>query len=243
MSNNSGSDVELHYEDFINNNPKFSFYGSITPGGSSKCVPLNYKLLQDSGNYNSYNFGITGGKYPICSWTGDEFTNWLTQNGVNIAVSTIAGLASLGVGIATGGVGLAVGVTSIGTSIANTSASLYTRSKVPESTKGNINSGDVTWSMGKSSFTLYKMCIKQEYARMIDSYWSKFGYLVNELKVPNITGRRYWNYIQISNDDVLGVGSIPTKYMDVINQIVHKGVTIWHDHSNIGDYNLNNTIV
>jgi hypothetical protein len=61
--------------------------------------------------------------------------------------------------------------------------------------------------------------------------------------VPNITGRRYWNYIQISNDDVLGVGSIPTKYMDVINQIAHKGVTIWHNHSNIGDYNLNNTIV
>lgn len=247
LTNNTGVDVEMHYEDFVNNQPKFTAYGTLTPGCSIKCVPLNYKLQSDDGTIKSYNFGISGAKFPICSWTCDEFINWLTQNGVNVAVSVATSIASFAAGVAvapeTGGASLIMGGVALGNSIANTASQVYTRSKVPESTKGNINSGDVTFSIGESGFTFIPMCIKQEYARMIDSYWSKFGYLVNALKVPNITGRRYWNYIQISNDDVLGVGSIPTKYMDVINQIAHKGVTIWHDHSNIGDYNLNNTII
>ena len=243
LTNNTGVDVEMHYEDFVNNTPTFTAYGTLTPGCSIKCIPLNYKKLSDSSSIHSYNFGISGAKFPICSWTCDEFINWLTQNGVNIAVSTVTGLVSLGVGIATGGVGLAVGVTSGMNSIANTASQIYTRSKVPESTKGNLNSGDVTFSIGESVFTFIPMCIKQEYARVIDSYWTRYGYLVNALKTPNITGRTYWNYIQISSGEELGVGAVPTKYMDVINQVARKGVTIWHDHANIGNYDLNNTIV
>lgn len=243
LTNNTGVDIEMHYEDFIDNNPQFSIYGAVTPGCSVKCIPLNYKKISDNGTFNSFNFGISGAKYPICSWTGDEFINWLTQNGVNIAVSSITGLVSLGVGIATGGVGLAVGATAGMNSIANTASQIYTRSKVPESTKGNINAGDINFSMCESVFTFIPMCIKQEYARVIDSYWTRYGYLVNSLKTPNITGRTYWNYIQISSGEELGVGAVPTKYMDIINNTARKGVTIWHNHANIGNYDLNNTIV
>ena len=71
----------------------------------------------------------------------------------------------------------------------------------------------------------------------------KFGYKVNSLKVPNITGRTYWNYVEINKGDVIGFGEIPSVALEQINEIFYKGVTIWHNHANIGNYNLNNTIV
>lgn len=37
--------------------------------------------------------------------------------------------------------------------------------------------------------------------------------------------------------------SIPSASMDIINTAYQRGVTIWHNHDNIGDYTLSNTIV
>ena len=31
--------------------------------------------------------------------------------------------------------------------------------------------------------------------------------------------------------------------MDIINNVARNGVTIWHNHDNIGNYNLDNPIV
>lgn len=70
-----------------------------------------------------------------------------------------------------------------------------------------------------------------------------FGYKINETKTPNITGRTYWNYVEIGGNEEIGHGNIPNRFLDEINQIFRKGVTIWHNHSNIGNYSLSNTIV
>ena len=69
------------------------------------------------------------------------------------------------------------------------------------------------------------------------------GYQINRLKTPNITGRTYFNYVQIGSSDDVANGSIPNKYMDEINNTCRKGVTIWHNHANVGNFALNNTIV
>lgn len=70
-----------------------------------------------------------------------------------------------------------------------------------------------------------------------------FGYKIAKLDTPNINGRTYWNYIEIGSSEDIGYGDVPTKFMDIINNACRKGVTIWHNHTNIGNYNLNNTIV
>ena len=73
---------------------------------------------------------------------------------------------------------------------------------------------------------------------------TKFGYKCNLLKIPNQTGRRYWNYVKISGDDDIAVGGVvPADAMEEINNIYRQGVTIWHDHANIGNYALDNTII
>ena len=47
VTNNVGSDVPFRYEEFVNNTASFKTFGSLTPGCSIRCVPLNYKKLSD----------------------------------------------------------------------------------------------------------------------------------------------------------------------------------------------------
>ena len=79
--------------------------------------------------------------------------------------------------------------------------------------------------------------------QIIDDYFTKYGYKILRITTPNITGRTYWNYVQIGEREEIGTGEVPTKYMDEINNTCRKGVTIWHNHANVGNFALNNTIV
>lgn len=241
ITNNNGIDVTYNYEDFINNSPIFKIYGTVCTGCSMRIVPENYKKASSTQKlFKQSAFGITAGKWPTCSWQSDSYTNWLTQNAINIPFQIAGDVLSIGGGIATGNSAVATsGFLSIGSSL----STMYQHSLVAEQSKGNVNAGDVLIGMKMNLFTYFKMSIKEEYARCIDNYFTRFGYKTNLTKVPNITGRRYWNYIQLADTEVLGYGEVPQKYVDDINKIARQGVTIWHDHTNIGDYSLNNTIV
>lgn len=246
VSNQAGTDVVMAYEDFTSNIPKFTAVGSISPGCSTKLVPLNYKLLADSSTSKScYDFGIVGPKYPVCSWVGDTYTNWLTQNGVNIAVGVVGGVAILAgaaTSVATGGLSLAAAGAAAGGigSIANSLLPAFQHSVAPEQTIGNASAGDITWSDGKSLFIVYQMCIRQEYAKIIDDFFSMYGYKVNTLKVPNITGRTNWNYVKLINPNIEAY--IPQEDLQEIKRMFSNGLTIWHKTAYFLDYSQSNNI-
>jgi hypothetical protein len=140
--------------------------------------------------------------------------------------------------------GVGIGNIAGGTSgIINQMASIYQHSLQPNSARGSVNGGDINVCSEKNGFFFYHCSIKKEYAEIIDKIFTKYGYKVNSLKVPNITGRTYWNYVEINKGDVIGFGEIPSVALEQINEIFYKGVTIWHNHANIGNYNLSNTII
>ena len=118
----------------------------------------------------------------------------------------------------------------------------YEHSFMPPQANGNMNSGDVNFALGICDFIFYHYSIKPEFARVIDDFFTRFGYQTNKVKVPNITGRTYWNYIKIGTSEELVNGNIPNNYVIEINGIAETGTTIWHNHDNIGNYSLNNTI-
>lgn len=70
-----------------------------------------------------------------------------------------------------------------------------------------------------------------------------FGYKINRIKTPNITGRRNFNFIEIGQNDEMLVGNVPFKFMQELNNACRKGVTIWHNHENIGNFNIENDII
>lgn len=226
LGNNNGVSNILQYE-YFTNGYNFKVEGVVCPGGSIRCIPQNYKGMQDNQNE-----AISCGKFPTCAWTSDAFTNWMTSNAVNLGMGIVGDVAN----IVTGNYGGAVG------GIASQVSQIYQHSLVPPTVKGNTNTGDVVTSSGDNTFYFYNMSIKQEFARIIDDYFTRFGYKVNSLKVPNITGRTYWNYVEIGAGEDIAFGTLPVDAMEDINNIFRRGTTIWHNHDNIGNFSLDNSL-
>lgn len=240
VSNNQGSNNIYKYEDFSTTNCVFENQFTIAIGGSGRIVPKNYKGMATNDDE-----ALPLGKYPTCAWSSDAFTNWLTQNSVNLATSLALTIGGVAGSIATGGATLPVavaGVTSVAGNIAGTIGQFRQASLLPNISGGQAT-GDVIWSCNRNLFSFRQMRAKTEYMRIIDDYFTRFGYAVKRLETPNITGRRYWNYVEIGSSEEIGYGDVPSKYMDIINNACRRGVTIWHEHNNIGNYSLSNTIV
>lgn len=245
VSNNIGNQIIYKYENFAQqydevvgeNEIEFRIEMALSIGGSIRLVPKNYKNI--SLNYDET---LPLGKFPTCSWSSDAFINWLTQNAVNIGTSIITTATGIGISLATGGAGAVAGVgiaISGATNIANIIGKFRDASLLPSINGGN-NSGDVNFSSNKNTFSVYNMRVKNEYIKVIDDYFTKFGYKVNTVKHPNITGRATFNYVEIEGSAEIGYGELPSKAMETINNACRNGVTIWHDHSKIGDYTVNN---
>ena len=252
-TNNNGSSSILHYEKFNSSNCQFSIGGCATIGCSIISIPQNYK-----GNTPNETEMLIAGKFPTCNWSEDPYTNWLTMNGVNVGGVQLnaeqAGYAYAGlttaIGVASVLAGNAYGVSNVFSGISSALGTMqesYRHSLVPDTFKGNINAGDYLCASGRNGFYFYKMSITEEYARSIDNFFSIYGYKVNSLKSPNFSSRRYWNFVQIGGGEIIGTSnsniSVPESSMSIINGIFRKGTTIWHDHANIGNYSLDNTIV
>ena len=238
-SNGTGQDVIYNWEDFVHEDGdyiRFNSAGDLTPNGSIKCIPQNYKGLS-----NNYEEAINFSKYPTCSWIYDAYTNWQTQNNVNSSLRTIGGVFKIGTALAGASSPESAGE-GIG-DIFNVAMEQYQHSFEPNQARGNINSGDVNFTITKNEIQFYKMSIKPEYARIIDGIFNRFGYIVNTFKRPNITGRTYWNYVQVTNGEKAVSGSIPQNYIDEINDAFIRGVTIWHNHDNLGNFTLDNSVV
>lgn len=247
VSNNVGNQIIYKYEDFTQEHDEFlgdiinfDIEMAVSVGGSIRLVPLNHK-----GIAKNYDESLPLGKFPTCSWASDAFTNWLTQNAVNIGTSIVSTVAGIGISAATGGVGAVAGVgmaISGATNIANIIGQFREASLKPSITGGN-NTADVNFSSQKNTFSVYSMRVKNEYIKIIDEYFTKFGYKINRVKQPNISGRTVFNYVEIEASADIGYGEVPSKAMETINNACRSGVTIWHNHANIGNYSLNNSIV
>lgn len=247
VTNNAGSTNVYKYEDFkttkegFEDGCLFNIFGVLTPGCSIKLVPEEYK-----GKTKNFDEALTGAKYPTCSWTSDSYTNWLTQQAVNVGIAGVnAGVKMAGSvgGLIAGDISNVGGLYSGAMDIARLMEQKYEMALIPPSSHGNVNSGDVIFALNKNCFTFNRMSIKREYAEIIDNYFSRFGYKVNITKIPNITGRLNFNYVQIGSSESLGTGNIPSKYLESINSTARRGFTIWHNHANLGNYNVNNPII
>lgn len=229
VSNNIGNINILKYEDFdlsadVN---LVEIEMAVSIGVSGRLVPRAYKGI----DYN-YNESIPLAKFPTCSWASDAFTNWLTGNAVNVATQVVG----IGASIASGNIPTIAGKT------ASLIGQFYQASLLP-SIQGGQNIGDVNFSARKNTFAIHHMRAKTEYLRVIDDYFSRFGYATNRVKLPNITGRQNFNYIEIGQAEEIGYGEVPSIFMNNINNACRKGVTIWHNHENLGNYSIENNII
>ncbi len=98
VSNNNGNYGIYKYEEFSDKeNAILQTELSFNIGVSGRVVPINYKGMEIDDDDT-----IPVGKFPTCSWSSDSYTNWLTQQAINIPTQ----IASIGFGAVTGGIGV-----------------------------------------------------------------------------------------------------------------------------------------
>lgn len=244
-SNNNGAAAVYKYELFYasNDKPQFMIEGVVTPGCSIRLVPMFY-----NGEMQNDEEGLNMGKFPICNWTSDVYTNWLTQNGVNIAVELVTGAAKIAGGAATtmfsGGLGAAVGgstALSGVNDITSTLMQIHQQSFVPPQSKGNINSGDIITASRRNDFHFYDMTIKRQFAEIIDDYFDMFGYKVNRVKYPAWNHREAYWYLKTKAVNL--TGKIPQDDLKKLKDIFNNGVTFWRPNARFRDYTQSNLIM
>lgn len=250
VSNNNGGNAIYKYEDFSGNACNFKVKGALTPGCSIRLTPIYYK-----GAVSNDEESLNLGKFPICNYVADMYTNWLTQNSVNVMGHTVtsdqinivgnsissAMQVAAGIGMIASGAGALAGAGMIASGtiggisgITNAIMQQQQHEMIPSQARGNLNCGDVITSDSKNNFHFYKMCIKEEYSRIIDGYFDMFGYKSNQIKTPNTNHRdRYW---YIKTLDVNIDGAMPQNDLQKIKNCYNNGLTFWKDVVNVGVY-------
>ena len=260
MSNNAGQEIQLNWEDFplqrIGNYtmPTMTYYKYYVPSASlsAKIIFSNYKnyFSDETTATQMVNYGISFAKVPVCAWTTDYYTNWLTQNGVNVQTNIGMSIGNALVGTATGALtGGVVGALAGGVAgtmgainaIGSSMAQMHQAQTIPPQAHGDYNTGDLVYALKRNSISCYYMSIRPEMARIIDKYFDKFGYKVNAVKVPNITGRYNWNYVKTIECYI--EADIPQTDLQEIKNMFDNGLTIWHHPNTFMDYSQSNAIV
>ena len=255
VDNGVGGVKKYNFEDFASGNSPtiiFDFMSNVTPSGSVIYAPKKYKGVSGTNTLESF----SGGKYPICSWSGDPYTNWLTQSGINRTFNFGRDAIGLGIGAGTLALGAATGnplltlsgvsglTTGVGTTVNDIVDDIKERKQhqiAPPELTGNESLGDVIFAYQRTVPKYYYMHIKEEYATIIDKFFDMYGYKVSNVKVPNVTGRTNWNYVKTININL--EGDIPEADLQEIKNIFNNGVTIWHNPSTYLDYSQSNAIV
>lgn len=262
ISNNAGTSQPFKYEDF-SNGISFKVEGTFGISGSTKAIPQNYRNVSSS--ENAIDYSINGPKYPVCSWKSDSYTNWLTQNSVNMGMQWNRELLGAGVDIVGGAIrggmmgAMAGGVGAIPGAIAGAGVGVLTgggsligvardqfqaktqANMVADQVHGNTGAGDYLWAKYRSPYTFTPMSIKAEYARIIDDWFDAFGYQVNRLKVPNTNHRQNWWYTKTINANI--IGNVPNDDMNKIKGAYNNGLTFWKNPSNFLNYSVSNGII
>lgn len=132
-------------------------------------------------------------------------------------------------------------LTSLPNEIGSQNAAYKGHQAVPDTLVTKANNGGINHYCENDCYKIHYTKITPEYAEVIDHYFNCFGYATHIVKVPNVTGRQNWNYVQTKGCTISG--NIPTEAEEKITQIFDRGVTFWHNPSTIHDYAQNNPII
>lgn len=129
----------------------------------------------------------------------------------------------------------------------NLVAQVKTASTQPNHARGQ-QSSSVFCAMGYQGFHYMPYRIQGQFAKIVDDFFSMYGYKTNRLKVPNRNGRKAWNYVKTCGCNL--TGSAPADVTASLVNIYDRGITFWrcidlsagNPFTRVGDYSLDNSL-
>ena len=105
-----------------------------------------------------------------------------------------------------------------------------------------VSGCDLTKLYGRSNFYSMHMCYDKATLMQYDSYFTRYGYAVNQVKFPNFIldkGRKTFNYIK-TNGASIAAKNAPADAIEKMKQIFDSGTTVWLQLGNVGNFGLSN---
>lgn len=260
VTNLEGNFAEFRYEFFSGVRAQFNLIGVTGMQTEVICYPINYKGVQENITEK-----MSMKDFPMCSYAIDSFLAYLAQNKGSIAADVLSTAGSIAGSLITGGASNAMMLagasaktqaatqqvvkarninTGIGASdtIIGKLGTLADYARKPPQAGGaqgaNVLAGRENGKQRKDYYFIGKT-ITSNYAQMIDNYFTMFGYKINQVQAPNMNARPYFTYVKTV--DCVVHGNIPSDDCGVIEDMFNRGVRFWKNHTQIGNYSLNNS--
>lgn len=202
--------------------------------GTASLYPTDYS----KGQRNNV---ITKTKYPVMATSSNAYNTYQAQIKSTASYDFLSNAAVAGGSALIGG-GPIVGGIQLGMSAFNQINNIMRESALAElkgTTVTGQNAGFITMQNTTYDFGVYNVSIREEYAKSIDSYFTKFGYKVNVLAKPSMTysvGATRpldWKYIKTIGCALNG--DCPSSAQSKICEIMDNGITFW-SVSGVGNY-------
>ena len=235
---------EYPYEYFSGDYCNFDLIGIFMPEPCLIFIPKNYKrngTTHDAQRRTEMRMTISN--FPQVALSSDVYKVYLAQNAASLRASIGAKYVERAKSFANQlGNGSIAGAVGEGASIASDIELILAQMedikiKPPELNGTQTSLND--YAIGAKNFYVDKLSIRAEFARIIDDYFNMFGYATHKVKAPNVTGRPHWNYVK-TKGIVLDVANAPQPYVQKLQNCFNRGITFWHNPSEVGDYTLDN---
>ena len=216
VSNNCGQTANYRWEDWREQAEqyKFKICGTMSTTPVVICYPYKYRSI-----LHDYDDGITYSNFPTCAWAGDTYKAWWAQNKNSYQTGLVASAINGVINGVTGGIlgsaispvggvfGALKGVASAGTDIAMSVAKKRDIQNAPNTTFGQVQLDSLNLGLHRSRFDFYQLCIRRDYAKIVDDYFTRYGYACKQNKYPNRNVRPHWTYTKTIGCTI--TGSIP----------------------------------
>lgn len=219
----------------------FSMYGDVSPSPTVAIYPRGYK-----GYDVAYDYCVTLGEFPQCSFLSDSYKLWLARNRYTLWQQLGSGVASFA-----GGAGVSIMTGSLtGFNLAAQGAhkiiDVMVECKKAQMIPNIANVGqqvnNLLTGMGENTFRFEYEMLKGEYAEKVDDYFTMYGYATHEVKIPNFSSRPYFNYVETVDVNITDNNfGIPNRDMEILKNMYNNGVTLWKPEATIGDYSVDNS--
>ena len=243
---NNSAIYRYEYFDTDDGTCQFIMTSCIAPNTEIALVPMDY----NNGSGLNYVEKLVMTGFPQIGYAIDSYRAYVASGGLRsdqIALGSSIGSVMLGTAtsnpyaVGMGAVGLASGMNNI----------MIEMNRPPQA-RGS-QGGGVDISTRSKNFWFKFMGVNNQTAKIIDDYFTMYGYATNRVKVPNIFGgfyhglksRPYWNYLKTKDFNFFG--SVPSDDKVKICNIMNKGVTFWKEPLSsdiltyVGNYNLDNS--
>lgn len=271
VTNPNGDSINLRYELFNNHNEvKFTLECTVLPSVQCLLSPVNYsgylgyidEDAQTQSDKVARDIGLVITDFPKVPIYTDSYREYLGKNKYREFFSIVNALTSTGFGVGTavltGGAtlpGLIGEVSTTYKAIEEQVARHYEASFKPPGLVGQMGTSDIKLGKLMFGYTFLGMSIDYEHAKVIDDYFTRYGYKLARNIKPSRKNRTNFTYIKTieCNLAINQHGNAFTGFTmsqedeKAIEAIYNNGVRFWYGTKNgvrlYKDYSVDNPVV